>query len=237
MVDAGIARAGKPGDLANARASRRQRRRAASDPSARPSKRRAVVAIMRRQSIADRPASPRGRGSQGKRCSLAPSRPDQRLAPREERRARHGRDPRDVEVGDAPPLDEDGNQPARHLEGPAEAHRPLGAHQELLDAVLAGSGAAPAPRRGSTAWKRLVWSSPSAIMKGTRRRSAWALVRSSGGATATRMRPRVMRTPSSAAHRAPARRRGRRAPRRTAAPRADLGVAQDVLEAAERLAR
>src|SRR5262249_55979558 len=50
---------------------------------------------------------------------------------------------------------------------------------------------------GSTLWKRFVWSMASASMNGTRRRSALPLVRSVGGTTATRTRPRVIRTPSS----------------------------------------
>ena len=51
--------------------------------------------------------------------------------------------------------------------------------------------------RGSTTWKRLLRSSAVAIKYGTRRRSEPVAVMSNTGATAIRMRPRVMRAPSS----------------------------------------
>src|SRR5712692_2332474 len=56
---------------------------------------------------------------------------------RKERRPRDGRDPGDIEVGHATPLQQDGNEPTRHLERLPERHGALRAHQELLGAGLA----------------------------------------------------------------------------------------------------
>src|SRR6266851_3901201 len=60
-----------------------------------------------------------------------------RHPPREERRPRDGRDPGDVEVGDAATLQENGHEPARHLERLPQGHRAVGTDEELLRARLA----------------------------------------------------------------------------------------------------
>jgi hypothetical protein len=59
--------------------------------------------------------------------------PGQRGSPGEEGGPRHRRDPRDVEIGDAAPVQEHRHQPARDVQGLAQRHGPLRPHQELLD--------------------------------------------------------------------------------------------------------
>src|SRR5882672_9728833 len=88
-------------------------------------------------SIADSTGSILGPGLPREALLARPVGARDRHPPREERRSRDGRDPGDVEVGDPAALQEDGHEPARHLERLPQGHRAVGTHQELLRARLA----------------------------------------------------------------------------------------------------
>src|SRR5712691_6417591 len=88
-------------------------------------------------SIADSTGSILGPGLPREALRARPVGARDRHPPREERRHRDGRDPGDVEVGDAAALQENGHEPARHLERLPQGHRALGTHEELLRAGLA----------------------------------------------------------------------------------------------------
>src|ERR1700730_213389 len=88
-------------------------------------------------SIADSTGSILGPGLPREALLARPVGARDRHPPREERRPRDGRDPGDVEVGDAATLEEDGHEPARDLERLPQGHRAVGTHQELLGARLA----------------------------------------------------------------------------------------------------
>src|SRR2546427_1012669 len=88
-------------------------------------------------SIADSTGSILGPGLPREALLARPVGARDRHPPREERRPRDGRDPGDVEVGDPAALQENGHEPARHLERLPQGHRAVRTHQELLRARLA----------------------------------------------------------------------------------------------------
>src|ERR1700682_5314842 len=88
-------------------------------------------------SIADSTASILGPGLPREALLARPVGARDGHPPREERRPRDGRDPGDVEVGDAAALEKDGHEPARDLERLSPGHRAVGRDQQLLGARLA----------------------------------------------------------------------------------------------------
>src|SRR6185503_9351959 len=106
----------------------------------RPAIRRTVVVepFMTRASIADSSGLVSRHWLPGESLLSRCLRPSQGKSPREERRSRDRRYPRDVEIGHSPALDENGHQPARDLERLGDRHRLVRAHEELLAPRLLG---------------------------------------------------------------------------------------------------
>src|SRR5713101_6499214 len=101
------------------------------------SKRDAKKTLMSPLSISDSTGSILGPRLPREALLARPARARDRHPSRKERRPRDGRDPGDIEGGHAAPLQQNGNEPARHLERLPERHGALRAHQELLGAGLA----------------------------------------------------------------------------------------------------